>query len=129
MDICGYGGRLNVLEANYPGRLNNCEGCHLEGTYYPVDPAKVFGTTVDANDPMILTDDKVLSPNVAVCSSCHASDLERQHMVQNGGDFDAFTGATITPRAVVLAVKDTLIYFSDNKFKLFNHEANCEDNQ
>lgn len=45
---------------------------------------------------------------------------------KNGGDFDAFTGATITPRAVVLAVKDALIYFSENKQNLFVHPADCE---
>ncbi|MCV2403228.1 electron transport complex subunit RsxG [Marinomonas sp. C2222] len=37
---------------------------------------------------------------------------------KNGGDFDQFTGATITPRAVVLAVKNTLIYFEENKTSL-----------
>jgi electron transport complex protein RnfG len=34
---------------------------------------------------------------------------------KDGGDFDQFTGATITPRAVVRAVKNTLIYFEQNK--------------
>ena len=33
---------------------------------------------------------------------------------RDGGDFDQFTGATITPRAVVHAVRDALIYFSRN---------------
>jgi electron transport complex protein RnfG len=49
----------------------------------------------------------------------------RWDVKQNGGDFDAFTGATITPRAVVFAVKDALIYFQKNKKTLFKHEANC----
>ncbi|ETI62364.1 electron transport complex subunit RsxG [Marinomonas profundimaris] len=34
---------------------------------------------------------------------------------KDGGKFDQFTGATITPRAVVRAVKNTLIYFEKNK--------------
>ncbi len=93
VNICGFGSRLNVLEAEYPGKLNNCEGCHLEGTYYPVDSTKVFGTTVDVNDPAILTDDRVVSPNVAVCSACHVSDLAAQHMLQNGGDLNATKAA------------------------------------
>lgn len=46
---------------------------------------------------------------------------------KSGGSFDAFTGATITPRAVVHAVKDTLIYFQKNKAQLFNTAANCGD--
>ena len=49
----------------------------------------------------------------------------RWDVKKNGGDFDAFTGATITPRAVVFAVKDALIYFNNNKEKLFKHDANC----
>lgn len=49
----------------------------------------------------------------------------RWDVKKNGGDFDAFTGASITPRAVIFAVKDALIYFKNNKDKLFQHEANC----
>jgi electron transport complex protein RnfG len=38
---------------------------------------------------------------------------------RDGGDFDQFTGATITPRAVVHAVRDALIYFSENSDAIF----------
>ena len=85
----------DVYEFEYPGRLNNCEGCHITpetgnpGTYYPFDPATRFATTVDIGDRADLTDDVAISPNSAVCSSCHPSDLAREHMRQNGGDFDA----------------------------------------
>lgn len=34
---------------------------------------------------------------------------------KNGGEFDQFTGATITPRAVVKAVQKALIYFRENR--------------
>lgn len=37
---------------------------------------------------------------------------------RDGGEFDQFTGATITPRAVVKAVHQTLIYFEHNKTRL-----------
>ena len=36
-------------------------------------------------------------------------------MKKNGGVFDQFTGATITPRAVVKAVQKALIYFRENR--------------
>jgi len=49
----------------------------------------------------------------------------RWEVTKNGGDIDAFTGATITPRAVTLAVKDALIYFAKNKQQLFNQPGNC----
>jgi electron transport complex protein RnfG len=38
---------------------------------------------------------------------------------KDGGDFDQFTGATITPRAVVLAVKNTLLYYQQNANGIF----------
>jgi OmcA/MtrC family decaheme c-type cytochrome len=33
-------------ELLYPGKLNNCEGCHKANTYFPVDPAAVFATSI-----------------------------------------------------------------------------------
>ncbi|NNF41147.1 MAG: OmcA/MtrC family decaheme c-type cytochrome [Woeseiaceae bacterium] len=89
--VCGYRNSAHdYTGVVYPGRLNNCEGCHLEGTYYPVDPDAVLATTIDSGaDRSILIDDVAISPNTAVCSSCHTSDLASNHMTQNGGDFMA----------------------------------------
>lgn len=39
---------------------------------------------------------------------------------RDGGIFDQFTGATITPRAVVNAVHDALLYFEKNQDMLFS---------
>ena len=44
---------------------------------------------------------------------------------KDGGQFDAFTGATITPRAVVSAVKRNHDYFRAHKQMLFDGPANC----
>lgn len=38
---------------------------------------------------------------------------------KDGGDFDQFTGATITPRAVVNAVRQTLEWYSNNRQQIF----------
>ena len=46
---------------------------------------------------------------------------------RDGGAFDQFTGATITPRAVVKAVKNTLLYYRANGDKLF--EQHPHENQ
>ncbi len=40
------------------------------------------------------------------------------HVKKDGGEFDAFTGATITPRAVVDAVHKALLYVDKNKASL-----------
>jgi electron transport complex protein RnfG len=37
-----------------------------------------------------------------------------------GGEFDTLTGATVTSRAVVRSVKNTLLYFEQHKDELFN---------
>lgn len=42
---------------------------------------------------------------------------------RDGGDFDQFTGATITPRAVVKAVYRTLVFFRSNRERLFEAAA------
>jgi len=44
---------------------------------------------------------------------------DRWAVKRDGGDFDQFTGATITPRSIVAAVKRTLGYFRDNREQIF----------
>ncbi|MDH3633407.1 MAG: electron transport complex subunit RsxG [Gammaproteobacteria bacterium] len=39
---------------------------------------------------------------------------------RDGGEFDQFTGATITPRAVIAAVRNTLLYYQQNADMIFN---------
>ena len=56
-------------------------------------------------------------------------DLDRWQVKRDGGEFDQFTGATITPRAVVKAVKNTLIYFSAHKDELFSLTEEQPGNQ
>ncbi len=45
---------------------------------------------------------------------------DRWAVKRDGGVFDQFTGATISPRAVVKAVKDCLIYFKQHRDELFS---------
>ncbi len=46
--------------------------------------------------------------------------LKRWAVKKDGGVFDQFTGATITPRAVVKAVRRTLQYFEEHRDMLFD---------
>lgn len=46
---------------------------------------------------------------------------------RDGGHFDQFTGATITPRAVVAAVKRTLHYYQQHRDHLFDAPAEPAD--
>ncbi|CAA7626403.1 electron transport complex subunit RsxG [Magnetospirillum sp. UT-4] len=44
--------------------------------------------------------------------------VEKWKVKKDGGQFDQFSGATITPRAVVGAIRGGLEFFADNKSKL-----------
>jgi H+/Na+-translocating ferredoxin:NAD+ oxidoreductase subunit G len=46
----------------------------------------------------------------------------------DGGDFDQLTGASVTPRAIINAVKETLTYFDANRVAVFTAQAANEDN-
>ncbi|MCK5326109.1 MAG: electron transport complex subunit RsxG [Woeseiaceae bacterium] len=46
----------------------------------------------------------------------------------DGGEFDQLTGASITPRAVVKAIRETLIYFAAHRDEIFTLPA-TEDKQ
>ena len=48
---------------------------------------------------------------------------ERWRVRRDGGDFDQFTGATITPRAVVRAVYNAQVYFAQHREHLFDAPA------
>lgn len=55
------------------------------------------------------------------------SEDDKQWQVQkDGGDFDQFTGATITPRAYVKAVKRAVWYFTQHQTEIFSQPLNCE---
>lgn len=47
------------------------------------------------------------------------SEIENWKVKKDGGVFDQFTGATITPRAIVEAVRKFLVYFDKHKERLF----------
>jgi OmcA/MtrC family decaheme c-type cytochrome len=90
LTVCGFGNSIHdFTDLRFPGKLNNCEGCHRPNTYYPVDGALVQATTVDAGDRTTLADDRAVSPNASACSACHTDSLAKVHMEQNGGDFNA----------------------------------------
>lgn len=45
----------------------------------------------------------------------------------DGGEFDQLTGASITPRAVIKAIRDTLIYFDAHRDEIFSLPATEEN--
>ena len=55
--------------------------------------------------------------------------LEHWKIKGDGGSFDQLTGASITPRAIVKAVKETLIYFDANRDALFAAPADAVNDE
>ena len=49
--------------------------------------------------------------------------IEKWKVKRDGGVFDQFTGATITPRSIVNAVRKTLIYVKDHRDALYDKPA------
>ena len=62
-------------------------------------------------------------------TSLAAPIAERWLIKRDGGDFDQLTGASITPRAIIKAIKETLSYFESNQDALFSAESANQDDQ
>lgn len=54
-------------------------------------------------------------------------EASKWYVKKDGGYFDEFSGATITPRAVVKAVKEGLVFFEAQKQKLLNVGTNDQE--
>jgi OmcA/MtrC family decaheme c-type cytochrome len=87
--VYGFGNvPIDFEEVTYPpgDKIGQCETCHAPDTYYPVDPAKVQATTTSTGASIASqTDDSGITPNTAICSSCHTTSTALLHMTQNGG--------------------------------------------
>jgi OmcA/MtrC family decaheme c-type cytochrome len=92
--VCGFNNTgYDFSNVRYPGRLNNCEGCHLPDTYYPPAAGAALATTFDAGDRSTPLGDIAVSSGAAVCTSCHTSGEARLHMEINGAAFSAVKDA------------------------------------
>ena len=108
----GYNGKIKILVAT-----------HYDGTISGVRVVAHRETPGLGDDIDIRRSDWILGFNGR---SIGNPPEERWKVKRDGGEFDQFTGATITPRAVVAAVRRALIYFGAHKDTLF---ASAEKNQ
>ncbi len=58
--------------------------------------------------------------------SLTSTPAEKWTVKKDGGAFDAFTGATITPRAVIKAVNKALIYHQQHRDAIYGEGQHCE---
>jgi electron transport complex protein RnfG len=54
---------------------------------------------------------------------------ERWAIHEDGGDFDQLTGASITPRAVIKAIRDTLLYYDAHREEIFKLPATEDEEE
>lgn len=91
LQIVGFGGTVNVFDTtvvHYPGELKNCNACHVNNSFQLPLNTNVLATTIDSGaDKTDPSDDVVISPQAAVCSSCHDDATAKTHMEMNGASF------------------------------------------
>jgi OmcA/MtrC family decaheme c-type cytochrome len=94
--VCGFNNTgIDFSDVVYPGKISNCEGCHLPGTYYPPAPSAAIATTFDAGpDRSTPAGDVATTAAAAACSACHNDAAAKQHMQLNTGSFDAVKDAS-----------------------------------
>lgn len=110
----------SVAPDGYSGAIKLIVGVNLDGS---ISGARVLvhketpglGDKVDLNK-----NNWILSFNNTSLSS---PAIEQWKVKKDGGAFDQFTGATITPRAVVKRIKQTLEYFEANKAQILGLET------
>ncbi len=105
-----------VAPNGYSGSIHLLVGINMNGELLGVRALKHQETPGLGDAIDLRKSDWVLSFNEKSLSN----PAPRQWAVKkDGGVFDAFTGATITPRAVVGEVKNTLEYFQQHQRELF----------
>ena len=110
----------------YSGTIELIVGVNLDGTVAGVRALQHRETPGLGDKVDIRKSDWVLGFN----GRSLAQPSEEQWAVKkDGGVFDTFTGATITPRAVTAAVKRGLLYFDANRETLLSLDGKGEENR
>ncbi|MCG9657083.1 electron transport complex subunit RsxG [Vibrio mediterranei] len=112
----------SIAPDGYNGAIKIIVGMDIEGT--------ILGTRVLAHQETPGLGDKIdlriTDWVLGFTGKQVTEDNQSQWAVRkDGGQFDSFTGATITPRAVVKAVKNTVNYVNTHRDKILNQPLNC----
>ena len=111
-----------IAPDGYNGAIKVIVGLDVEGT--------VLGTRVLAHQETPGLGDKIDLRVTDWITSFNGkqvteSNQDKWKVRKDGGDFDQFTGATITPRAVVKAVKNAVVFVNENQQTLLSQPKNC----
>lgn len=109
-----------VIASGYSGNIHLLVGVNIDGTVAGVRVLKHRETPGLGDKIEIERDPWITSFDGA---SLRKPKKQEWRVRRDGGKFDQFTGATITPRAVVEAVRKTLDYFALNKALVFSTDS------
>lgn len=120
-----------VIEATaadgYGGAINLLVGLTVEGQITGVRMVPPHNETPGLGDKIdIKKSDWMLSFNG---TSLGEPPAEKWAVKKDGGVFDSFTGATITPRAVVGQVKRALDWYAAHRDTVFTQPADVDDTE
>jgi len=106
----------SIAPNGYSGKIHLLVGVYYDGSIAGVRAVKHSETPGLGDAVEILKSDWVLGFN----GKSLDNPARAQWLVKRDkGVYDQFTGATITPRAIVQAVKNTLLYYEQNVAALF----------
>ena len=107
----------SIAPHGYSGKIHLLVGVYTDGSLAGVRIVK-HAETPGLGDAIEIRK----SPWIKIFSgkSLHNPSPDRWYVKRDGGDFDQLTGATITPRAVVSAVRNTLLYYQQNADMIFD---------
>lgn len=106
----------SIAPNGYSGKIHLLVGVYTDGSIAGVRAVKHAETPGLGDALEIKKSNWVLDFN---SKSLDNPDRRRWLVKRDGGVFDQFTGATISPRAVVQAVKNTLLYYEQNATTIF----------
>lgn len=108
----GYNGAIEIIVAHY---IDKATLAGVRVTNHKETPG--LGDKIDhRKNNWILQFSGTLTKNIA---------LQDFQVKKDGGKYDAFTGATITPRAVLAAIGKNISYFNQHQQQIFSAPANC----
>jgi electron transport complex protein RnfG len=113
-----------VAPNGYNGKIKLILGLDIEGTVLGVRTLSHQETPGLGDKIDLRVDNWILG---FAGKSVTQDNIDEWAVRKDGGQFDQFTGATITPRAVVNAVKSTTLYFNQNRDELLTRSPSCED--
>ena len=106
----------SVAPNGYNGRINLLVGVYVDGSLAGVRVIK-HAETPGLGDGIEIRKSSWITGFDG--KSLDNPDAAGWRVKRDGGEFDQLTGATITPRAIVAAVRNTLLYYRQNADMIF----------